>query len=141
MLSVVEQKLPDYLIHLGDGEQDLYQLEARWPLLPIIHVQGNCDRFSTAEYVFCEEIAGKRIFATHGHRFNVKFDSTLQSLRYAAMERNAEILLYGHTHEPFQDFYMGMHILNPGSAGASYCPTYGEIHIDKETVSVEILPI
>ena len=41
----------------------------------------------------------------------------------AARERKADILLFGHTHVPMQDYDDGLYVLNPGSlhgANASY---------------------
>jgi predicted phosphodiesterase len=61
----------------------------------------------------------------HGHTRGVK--SGLESAIYAAAEREADVLLFGHTHE-LEDKYMPeggtlkkpLRIFNPGSLGSSY---------------------
>ena len=47
----------------------------------------------------------------------------------AAREAGADILLFGHTHEPLCDFYDGLWILNPGSCRGGFRPTYGVISL------------
>ena len=52
----------------------------------------------------------------------------LYRLVCAARERQADILLFGHTHQPLIDYDDGLHILNPGSLHGSG-GTYGTVDI------------
>ena len=87
----------------------------------LIPLRGNCDWGSTlpATEELCLE--GKRIFMTHGHLYQVKMG--YYPIYCAAREKKADILLFGHTHVPMQDYDDGLYVLNPGSlhgANASY---------------------
>ena len=129
MLWAIENEKPDMLIHLGDGETDLISVRAQYPDLKIENVQGNCDTHSTAWVVFQTTIEGRRIFATHGDRHQVKLDPQYTTLLYAALEVDANIVLFGHTHQPYVDRRLCMDVMNPGSCGNVACPTYGVITI------------
>jgi putative phosphoesterase len=81
----------------------------------IIAVRGNCDAEVDqmvldfpimADYVMLE-LDGARVFATHGHHFNMSC---------ASMLGEGDILLHGHTHIPANiEFGRGNLYLNPGS--------------------------
>ena len=58
-------------------------------------------------------LCGKIFFALHGHTRAVK--SGLQILSEAAREKNADIVLYGHTHIPRAERIDGIWFLCPGS--------------------------
>lgn len=77
-------------------------------------VVGNCDPPSGQEL---EEqlitLAGKKIFITHGHQYNVKYN--LQNLFYRASELAADIVIYGHTHMSNIEYIDNICFLNPGS--------------------------
>jgi len=72
-----------------------------------------------------EIIRGHRIFYTHGHIYSVK--AGIERVMNAAREREADLLLFGHTHQPVVGYEDGLHILNPGSL--KYSGTYGIIDI------------
>lgn len=136
-------KKPDAIIFLGDGLRDMTY--AQTGDIPIYQVSGNCDMggFFSDNEVLTEqtvELGGKRIFFTHGHRYGVK--STLTPLISEAATRDADIVLYGHTHEGFERELMGdseygirlkkpLYIMNPGSIG-SYPYYFGAISIDRD---------
>ncbi len=133
MLHAVRLEQPDTVIHLGDHAADAEDLDREFPILPIVKVRGNCDRFGSEEP---EEVLpqwrGIRILATHGHRHGVK--SGLLRLQYAAMEKGADIALFGHTHCPYCEQFDDLWLMNPGACGG-YRPTYGVILIENDTVS------
>ena len=64
-------------------------------------------------------LKGHRFFCTHGHLYSVNYG--IDTLVYAAEEKNCDIVLFGHTHRPFNEFVEGsfgrpkVHVLNPGS--------------------------
>ncbi|MDE7242480.1 MAG: YfcE family phosphodiesterase, partial [Oscillospiraceae bacterium] len=138
MIQAIAEEQPDYVIFLGDGEQDLNRTKKRFPGVEFLHVRGNCDLHSAAPLVLKTAIAGKKIFAVHGHHYDVKFDESYSTLRYAAMEADADIVLFGHTHVPYHDKSLGMDVLNPGSVSRIYSPTYGVLEISGGDVTAEI---
>ena len=80
----------------------------------ILCVRGNCDaevdqmmlEFPiTADFAFLA-VDGLRIYATHGHVFHPDHLPPLQP---------GDILLFGHTHVPFQEKRGEVLCLNPGS--------------------------
>lgn len=94
MVEAVEIEKPDMIIHLGDHYRDAMQLAARFPDIPLEAVCGNCDfDRETEEKVILVE--NKRIFLCHGHRYHVK--SGYLNLQYAAREKEADLVLFGHT--------------------------------------------
>ncbi len=114
----------DAFIHLGDGEEECQTLLHNFPEITLkFHcVRGNCDYGSQLPVFKTLDIApGHRIFATHGHRFGVKYD--LGTLVTTAKENGCDIALYGHTHVQNSSYENGVYILNPGSAS---CPRDGK---------------
>lgn len=138
MLAAVRLHRPDLVIHLGDGEGDVLYLRAAFPDLAVENVRGNCDRRSDAPEVLRMTVAGRRIFAVHGHRYSVKYDPHCTRLLYAAMEDGADIVLFGHTHAAYLDEVDGISVMNPGSVGDTYRPTYGLITIEDGRVTTGI---
>ena len=76
-------------------------------------MRGNCDWGSTLPTIGEITLEGKKIFYTHGHAYNVKY--SLYQIVCAARERKADILLFGHTHQPLTDYEDGLYLMNPGS--------------------------
>ena len=139
MIRAVEQEKPDLCFFLGDGERDLERLQKRFPALPVNAVRGNCDVFSTLPAVLVCAAGGLRFFATHGHLYGVKHDPICRDLCEAALETDADVVLFGHTHEPFRDRTMGMVLLNPGSIGPTTRPSYGLIRSGGGRVDAEVV--
>ena len=127
MLAAVRQERPDALVHLGDHANDARALAEEYPLLPLVTVKGNCD-FAT------DAPDGTVIFAVHGHRYHVK--NGLLSLRYAALEQGAHIVLFGHTHCPYCEYRDGLWLLNPGACGGVR-PTCGVITMENHKISCQ----
>ena len=98
--------------------------------IPVYQCQGNCD---SSFYDFSPEIiftlSSKKIFACHGHRYNVK--SGLNTIYFAAKEKEADLCLYGHTHIPNNEYYAGIHLFNPGAVKDG---RYGIIEIDEDKI-------
>lgn len=107
----------DLFIFLGDGERDLDSLRVQYLDKKIVNVSGNCDFASlTPENDIYMTDNGIKIFFTHGHKWGVKYSTDM--LFYKAKEIGAQIALFGHTHCRYYAYEEGVHILNPGSAGA-----------------------
>lgn len=140
MRLAIEYENPRAVFHLGDHDSDAAALARKFPNLPFYYVSGNCDGlFPCASDQLLTELEGVRILAVHGHKHNVKFG--MMSLYMAAQEKQAQLVLFGHTHRPFAEENGGIHFLNPGSCkgyGASYGLAY--IHEGK-VVRCETLPV
>lgn len=101
----------DAVLHAGDGCRDLSRYEAELP--HIYQVGGNCDFFpAPTELTF--DLFGKRFLLCHGHRYSVK--NTLTLLEDRAREVKADCVIFGHTHEVYNEIRHGILFLNPGAA-------------------------
>ena len=138
LMRAVSVTGPDLVLHLGDVAADCDIIRRNMPEIPVRAVRGNCDGFSNeaAEDEFVVE--GKRIFMAHGDRYGVK--TGLSSFVTAAMYRNADIALFGHTHRKFSTEYEGLLILNPGSVGMGK-KTYAVLEIEDGAVKYDIYDI
>ena len=138
MRRAVKLEKPDMIIHLGDHYSDAEELYDMFPSITFEMVKGNCDScLRPTEKLI--EIEGKKIFMCHGHDYHVKSDCL--TLQYAALEKEAEIALYGHTHIPFYDRQGALHIMNPGSIGAVRTPygaTYGRLIIENGQIFINL---
>ena len=77
-------------------------------------VLGNCDLPMDGTYdETVVEVGGHRIFLTHGHLFNVRFDTAM--LAAAARETGADLAVYGHTHIALYEQQGDVTVVNPGS--------------------------
>lgn len=85
------------LIHLGDVG-DAREIESLAGV-PCYIVRGNTDYDAKLLNANVIEAGGHRIFATHGHLYQV--DMRLDLLRLAALENDCDIAMYGHTHVPY----------------------------------------
>ena len=136
----------DALIFLGDGLLDLDRAGVRDYPFTVFSVRGNWDsgRGSITAMRAKDEMTftfeGIKFFALHGHTKGVK--STLVNAIYAAEQNEADVLLFGHTHEPLSlylpegDESFGfkiqkpLYLFNPGSIGG-YERSFGCVTVDK----------
>lgn len=112
----------DMLLFLGDGVREWERVCAN---LPVQYPQANCRYVMGNNDLGCrgeDEIlfsAGKaKVFACHGQWLGVK--TTLTRLLYKAMEQEANIAFYGHTHVSRVDEVDGVLLVNPGSVRDAY---------------------
>ncbi|MCD8009816.1 MAG: metallophosphoesterase [Lachnospiraceae bacterium] len=121
----------DRILHLGDVEGDEEFLRGTVGC-PIIFVAGNCDRLSREPWERVVELAGHRIFMSHGHRYGVH--RGLARLNAAAEEAQADVVLYGHTHVPDLSYIGERAFLNPGSLSLprqeGHSPSFAILEID-----------
>lgn len=136
--AVDAQPQADAVIHLGDGEAELDDMRSVCKSKMFFNVRGNCDFCSSARDSLIREFDGKRIFATHGHLYGVKY--SLETLIKHAVEEKADILLFGHTHNAFEQYRDGLYILNPGSL-KGLDGTYGLIDISSSGIMTNIIKI
>ena len=121
----------EVVFFLGDGLSDIDYVSSELPNAKFLAVRGNCDMRRLALGVLCEktemiEIMGKRIVYTHGDLYGAKYGTA--GLEMLALEKDADIVLYGHTHIPateyISDYEKPFYLFNPGCIGSS-CGTYG----------------
>lgn len=129
MELVKRHQSADLFIHLGDGLAELQEVQQEFPDMRFLSVSGNCDRLANSSLAGCLSLDQAKIFYTHGHMYDVKY--SLDKLFYAAMEMQANVVLFGHTHIPLADYKHSMHIMNPGSLGMprGLKPSYGILDI------------
>ena len=138
MYSLIEKERPDKIIHLGDTVKDISEVKQHYQSYDICYVSGNNDFGLNIQRELIFDIDNIRIFATHGHAYNVK--NGLSLLLSAARERNASIVLFGHTHKPCCEYQNGILLFNPGSLSyRGYSkPTYGILHFEGGKVNSNI---
>lgn len=110
---VLELERPyGHIIHLGDieGAEDYIEAAAG---CPVSAVRGNNDYFSQLPAEQIIEIAGKRIFMTHGHYYYVV--AGVENLIKEAKGRGVDMVMFGHTHWPLIRKDHGLAVINPGS--------------------------
>lgn len=137
MLAAFEREGADRLLLLGDllyhgPRNDLPEGYSPKEVIGMLNgmkervfcVRGNCEaevdqmvlEFPVlAEYCLLEA-AGRLVFATHGHHFNLQEPPLL---------RPGDVLLHGHTHVPAKAQHAGWWYLNPGSVAL---PKEGSAH-------------
>ena len=135
MINTALLERPDHIIHLGDHVRDADTLAEQIPDCFVTRVAGNCDHMSMCSEYLLREFGGVRFFITHGHGYGVK--TGLLRLAYAAMEAEADIVLFGHTHRALAECRDDMIFFNPGSCNSS-SGTYGVITISNQTPSYKI---
>ena len=119
MCGVVEKENPDMIIHLGDSIIDANQLNDKFPGVKMIKVLGGIDSQKENEnWIQYVDIYGKRLMLTHGHTFidDEKTKTNFEGITnmFLSDRNNADIILFGHTHEPFILCSDGKWIMNPG---------------------------
>lgn len=131
----------DLLLYLGDvtddGEKIAHELD-----IDAVIVKGNCDPMSKYNEEEIIEIGGKKIFLTHGHKYGVS--RNYNHIYYRALELEADIALFGHTHVPFNIEEGGIILMNPGSSHEPRTPdrtkTFGIIEIG-DAIETHIIKI
>ena len=123
--AIEQQPTANTVIFLGDGLRQAEDAADRYPDRTFYMVPGNCDFGAQAIPVRQETLGGKKFYFTHGHLHDVKY--TLYRIDMAAREAGADIVLFGHTHVPYEEYADGLYLFNPGSLG--YEGTYGYVDI------------
>ena len=140
---------PSTVLFLGDGLRDLSVItgSGRYDDVSVFAVAGNCDGsiiFPSDEPEVRSVVFGTtRIVMMHGHTFDVKWGLS-EAIAYAA-KQEADVLLYGHTHAPYERtlpqgerlrdgtvLQKPLLVANPGSLGAprvGQSPSFGVLTV------------
>lgn len=101
----------EYLLHAGDvtNKDTLEKLNT---IAPVKAVSGNCDVHLSQELPDSRQLtlADTKIAIYHGHRIR---GEVITGLQYKFPE--ADIIIFGHTHDAFHKEIEGQHFINPGS--------------------------
>lgn len=106
----------DGVWHLGDHFRDARDLRKRYQdkyRLAFQAVPGNCDYGCPAPSFRVIPVEGHTVWMCHGHAYGV--DDPPGFLPAKARENKADVVLFGHTHQPYQEEIGGVLYLNPGS--------------------------
>lgn len=129
LFKAIEQEQPDMIFHAGDVCKSVVidQLET---IAPTLVVQGNRDWFLGHKLPkdYQININGLEIALAHGH-FSIwhwfwnyiylfltwrVHDNLFFQKKLAQYYPNAQVIIYGHLHYPFDEIFEGKHFLNPG---------------------------
>ncbi|MFP4698592.1 MAG: metallophosphoesterase [Eubacteriales bacterium] len=122
----------DRIIHLGDLEKDAKELELTKPYI-IDYIPGNCDFYSNTSRDKIISFGEHKIWLTHGHQYNVKWE--YETIMKMAIQKKANIILFGHTHIPYLKQESKLVLMNPGSLSqprGGFRPSYGIIDFDSK---------
>lgn len=134
----------DLALHAGDGAHSFMLSSSEYPTVGFRAVRGNCD--SPRSFFSSDEIAEEEIIAvgehklllTHGHRLAVKL--SLSMLIAHARARGADIVVFGHTHDPLERYIpeddggSAVYLFNPGAAKDGF---YGIIEIKNNGILLQ----
>lgn len=114
----LQEKLPELIAFVrGNNDPGSYVISAPWENQEKTEEYNEKQNFKIIQINIPESInfnlAGRRIFATHGHRHCVNYN--LDLLYTIADRLPADIVFYGHTHRAYTEENHGSLILNPGS--------------------------
>lgn len=124
----------DLVIHLGDGIEEFEDLMIGSRKINV-SVKGNSDNDNiTQPFTKTITFFGKKLFLAHGHTFDVKI--TYDKIIEKARSENADLCLFGHTHQQYINVVDGMTVLNPGAV--SYFHKYAVIEITDGDIYAEL---
>ena len=131
---ILTEKGPfQHLIHLGDveGQEDYIEVIAGCP----VHiVAGNNDFFSDLPREEDFWIKNYHIFITHGHYYGVSLGP--EGIIGEGRDRGVDIVMFGHTHQPYLHYVKDLTVLNPGSLSFprqdGRRPSYIMMEIDRD---------
>lgn len=146
LIRLFRSARPAVILHAGDVSVPsvLYQLEE---IAPVQAVRGNRDflALSNLPASLVLEFGGVRLGLTHGHgRWRDYFSDKLRTAlsgnqeqrfrtRASAAFSSLPVVIFGHSHRPWQEWVNGQFIFNPGSACCpdreNLFPSAGLLHI------------
>jgi putative phosphoesterase len=130
----------DAIIHAGDiGKLEV--IERLKQIAPVLAVSGNNDRFTSFPDERVEDLGGCRIMIRHifGELHQLK-----QCEKKIIERVRPEILVFGHSHRPYQQMLGTTMLFNPGSAGPrrfSMPRTVGMLSLERSATSARIITL
>lgn len=117
----------DLLIHAGDGLEDVEKIYYETGI-SYYAVKGNNDYFIEEDYDKVINLGDKKIFLSHGHRYNIDF--TYENILEKAKKESCDIIIFGHIHKYVYEIKNGILLLNPGSPYLARDGFYGFIILE-----------
>jgi len=128
-----ELRKVDLIIHAGDHCEEKF-LNKLKSIAEVKTIAGNRDSYQLQKKLkdkLTFKAAGKKISVIHGHQFRGK--NILQGLNYNFID--SDIIVFGHTHRPFNERVSDKLFFNPGSPTDKRLEknyTFGIIEIEEE---------
>jgi len=104
----------EHILHAGDVGLPSIILELE-KIAPVTAVVGNTDAGLTLKEIEVVELAGIKFLVHH----IVDIHSPSAVLREAIRRHTPDVVVFGHTHKPFEQIIGKIHFFNPGYAGKS----------------------
>ncbi len=141
VLEVFAREGVSLILHAGDvvSEEGLYDLMS---VAPVRAVAGNMDRPSIRDSypdVDVFEVEGVRFLLTHG--WGDPFTLPRRILE-TYRNRGVRVMVFGHSHRPFNEEVEGVLLFNPGSpTDTIYAPrrSFGILEVEEGRVSGSII--
>lgn len=132
----------DHILHAGDVT-DPVVLDELKALAPVTVVMGNCDTWDVREWGATDDA----IVELGGIKIGMIHDSGPKTRRWERMRAHfpeARVVVFGHSHLPWNEDREGLLLFNPGSATwKRQAPTtsMGLLWIHDGSVEAEIFPV
>ncbi len=134
MDKIIKKENPDFVIHAGDhclNNEDQINKYANY------YVAGNNDYIGKDINIF--NIENIYIMLTHGHMFSFfDIDKWEQELYKYSLDKNINLIIYGHSHLERFIKINNTYILNPGSLtrprNKLNIPSYAILNIEKSKI-------
>ncbi|HOJ49721.1 MAG TPA: YfcE family phosphodiesterase [Spirochaetota bacterium] len=121
------------IIFLGDGLSNFFKVVQK-NKIDFFYIEGNCDSFFPRTDYKIIEINNLKIMITHGDAFKVKSGIFLLESFVSSLKNRPDIVLFGHTHEPFHILKEEIEYFNPGAFADGF---YGILNIENEYFYIE----
>lgn len=117
----------NYIFRGGAEEAERVSRELP-PEQTLVAVRGNNDWGAGFPETCQLHLEGRRIFIAHGHTYRVKYG--LKDFCDAARSRQADVALFGHTHQSLTLYEDGLYLMNPGALSYGRGgPSYGLVDL------------
>jgi len=130
----------DLILHAGDLI-DLNVIEQLKKISKVEVVRGNMDQSDAQPVLKTKKtlhIAGKKICLMHGYGSPKKLTEVLKK---EFLDQKPDIIVFGHSHAPMNQYIDGVLFFNPGSpTDTVFAPyrSYGIIEIDGKDINAKI---
>ncbi len=102
----------DLILHAGDYSSDA-RIMAKRTGIPTQYVGGNCDYNKEDEEELELMLCGFKVLLVHGHNHGVK--RSLERLQEHALDKQADVCIFGHSHTAVNYRVGKCLFINPGS--------------------------
>lgn len=119
----------DLWLHTGDYSQDVAHLRSLTNK-SVQSVCGNCDSYegrSPKEAIL--HLEGFTLALVHGHQYLLP--DSLANLAFWGRSKNAQVVIFGHTHVALTEMVEDVLLVNPGSPSRPRrgLPSYAELYL------------